>query len=187
MLNKKIEKILEKFENFDITSGYRMMMLIDRTKGGNEKNRSIRRVSKNREEFIANLEFFLDLKKPQERIYSCVNERDVSMAIRIFKQRQLDNDYADEESRISFYSDIKNRWLSCLMNPQAKKESYFLIDIDTKEKEEVYKIVYKLGQITRNYIKYETKNGWHIIAQPFNPEFLNEVDIKKDGLILLDY
>ncbi len=186
-MNKKIEKILGKFGGFDVSTGYRMMMLIDRTKRGNEKNRSIRKVSKNKEEFIKNLEFFLKLKKPHERIYSCVNERDVNKAIRIFKQNQLDADYQEEELRNNFYQDIKNRWISSLMQPQARKERWFLIDIDTKEKEEVDKIVYDLGQITRNYVKYETENGWHIICSPFNPSLLPNEDIKKDGLVLLDY
>ncbi len=186
-MENKIEKILNKFESFNITSGYRMMMLIDRTKGGNERNRSIRKISKNKEEFVKNLEFFLNLKKPQERIYSCVNERDINKAIKIFKQSQLDADYYDEESRNSFYLDIKNRWISSLMKPQARKRNSFLIDIDTKDKIEVDRIIYDLGKITKNYIKYETKNGWHIICSPFNPSLLKNVDVKKDSLLLLDY
>ena len=188
-MNNKIEKILDKFENFDITSGYRMLMLIDRNKCGTDRNqkRSIRRISKNKEEFIEILQDFLDIKKDGERIYSCVNERDINKAIRIFKQNQLDADYYDEENKNSFYLDIKNRWISSIMKPQSKKESWFLIDIDTKEKKEVYEVVSFLGKFTRNFIKYETKNGYHIICPPFNPQLLQEVDIKKDGMLLLDY
>lgn len=185
----KIENILNKFENFDITSGYRMIMLINRHKKGKDRNpnKSIRKISKNKEEFIKILQEFLDIKKEGERIYSCVNERDINKAIRIFKQHQLDADYFDNESKYSFYLDVKNRWVSALMRPQAKKESYFLLDIDIKNKNEVDDIVKRLRQITANFVKYQTENGYHIICPPFNPNLLSDVDIKKDGLLLLDY
>ncbi len=184
-----IEKILDKFENFDITSGYRMLMLIDRSKCGTDrnKNKSIRKISKNKEEFLEILQEFLDLKKDGERIYSCVNERDINKAIRIFKQNQLDADYYDEESRNSFYLDIKSRWISAIMRPQAKKESSFLLDIDTKDKIELEDIKKRLCKISSNYVRYETKNGYHFICPPFNPELLQGIDIKKDGMLLLDY
>lgn len=184
-----IEKILDKFENFDITSGYRMLMLIDRSKCGKDRNQKkcIRKISKNKEEFLKILQDFLEIKKEGERIYSCVNERDINKAIRIFKQNQLDADYYDEESRYSFYLDVKNRWISSIMRPQAKKTSYFLLDIDTKDKKEVDDIKTRLCKISSNFIKYETKNGYHIICSPFNPELLTGVDIKKDGMLLLDY
>ena len=185
----KIERILTKFENFDITSGYRMLMLIDRSKCelNSRQKKCIRRISKNKEEFIEMLRYLLNNKKEGERIYSCVNERDINKAIRNFKQNQLDADYYDEESKNSFYLDIKNRWISAMMKPQAKKTSYFLLDIDTKDKESVESIVKYVGEISRNYIKYETKNGYHIICPPFNPQLLQGVDIKKDGMLLLDY
>ena len=188
-MRNKVEKILEKFGGFDITSGYRMLMLIDRSKNGKDRNpkKSVRKISKNRKEFVEILQEFLDIKKEGERIYSCVNERDINKAIRIFKQNQLDADYYDEESRYSFYLDIKNRWISAIMRPQAKKESYFLLDIDTKDKKEVDEIKTRLCKISSNFIKYETKNGYHIICPPFNPELLTGVEIKKDGMLLLDY
>ena len=190
-MNEKIKKILNKFGKFDITNGYRMLMLIDRNKKGKDRNsnKSIRKISKNKEEFIEILKDFLNKKKENERIYSCVNERDINKAIRIFKQHQLEADYYDDESKYNFYLDIKNRWLSSLMRPQAKKENWFLIDIDTKSKFEVNYTVKRLRQITANFIKYETENGYHIICSPFNPNLLDgiDIDIKKDGLLLLDY
>ena len=185
----KTNKILEKFGNFNIIDGYRMLMLIDRNKCGKDRNnkKCIRRISKDREEFIEILQEFLDIKKEGERIYSCVNERDINKAIRIFKQNQLDADYYDEVSRNSFYLDIKNRWISTLMRPQAKKTSYFLLDIDTKDKTELDDVKKMLCKISSDYIRYETKNGYHFICPPFNPELLSGIDIKKDGMLLLDY
>lgn len=73
------------------------------------------------------------------------------------------------------------------MKPQSKKTSYFLLDIDTKDKKELNLIMESVGKISRNYIKYETKNGWHVVCPPFNPELLKGVDTKKDGMLLLYY
>ncbi len=192
-MNKETEKILSKFGNFDLTSGYRMIMLINREKNGKDRNesRSIRRVSKNSEEFIILLEEFLAQKKTKEfqnyRIYSCVNDRDINKAIRTFKKTQLDADYYDEENRNSFYTDIKNRWLSALMQPQSRKSHYFLLDIDTKDSDLIHKIELRLAVMTGNFFKYETKNGYHIVSNPFNTSLLPDVEIKKDGLLLLSY
>ena len=188
-MENKVKKILCKFENFDITSGYRMLMLIDRNKCGTDRNtkKCIRRISTNKEEFIEILSEFLEIKKDSERIYSCVNERDINKAIRIFKQHQLDAEYYDEVSKNSFYLDIKNRWISAIMKPQAKKTSYFLLDIDTKDKEEVADIKARLCKISANYIRYEIKNGYHFVCPPFDPSLMSDIDIKKDGMLLLNY
>ena len=187
----KIEKIFEKFGNFDITSGYRMLMLIQRGKEDGENQgkdkRILRKISRNEEEFLKILNEFLEIKKDNERIYSCVNERDIDKAIKIFKQKQLDADYYNIESKNSFYLDIKNRWIGSVMKPRAKKTSYFLLDIDTKDKKELDDIKKRLCKISSNYVRYETKNGYHFICPPFNPELLAGVEIKKDGLLLLDY
>lgn len=183
----KEKKIFEKFGNYDITSGYRLLILIDRDIQKRNRDASIKKISRNKEEFIEALEFLLKNKKEGERIYSCVNERDINKAIRIFKQNQLDADYYDDESKYSFYLDIKNRWISSMMKPQAKKTSYFLLDIDTKDKEELADIKNRLCKISANYVRYETKNGYHFICPPFNPELLAGVEIKKDGMLLLDY
>lgn len=188
-MENKIENILAKFENFDITSGYRMVMLIDRNNSGRDRNQKkcLRKISKNKEEFIEILSEFLEIKKDNERIYSCLNERDIHKAIRIFKQNQLDAEYYDEISKNSFYLDIKNRWISAMMKPQSTKTSYFLLDIDTKNKDEVDDVKKRLCKISANYIRYETKNGYHFVCPPFDPNLMSGIDIKKDGLLLLDY
>ena len=74
-----------------------------------------------------------------------------------------------------------------MMLPQSKKTSYFLLDIDTKDKEELEDIKKRVCKISANYVRYETKNGYHFICPPFNPALLDGIDIKKDGMLLLDY
>lgn len=187
---EQADKIIAEFFNY--TDGVRMLMLIHRSKEGgklgdrNKKN--VRKISNNRDEFR---EMLIELLKEKDkrsdvyRIYSCVNERNLDKAIRIFKQRQLDADYYDKDSKYKFYTDIKNSFLSALMSPQARNSTQFLLDID--DGLDIKTVKEKLTQITRNFITYKTKNGWHIISQPFNPTLLPNVPINKDGLLLLNY
>ena len=187
---KKADKIIEKFSSY--TSGVRMLMLIQRGKEGGKgetnNKKTVRRITTNSGEFRNSLIELLEIKEKKKgiyRIYSCVNSRNINKAIRIFKQRQLDADYFAEDQKYKFYTDIKNNWISAVMNPSTKETSLFILDID--EGQDVKEVKERLSQITRNYTSYETKNGHHIVSMPFNPELLKGVHILKDGLLLLDY
>jgi len=192
LLKQRIKEIMKRFEGF--TDGVRMIMLTQRNKEGGRSNKpdrgAIRKISRNREEFEKILNELLDIKErhPEKtlRIYSCVNKRDIEKGIREFKRRQLEADYYDKESRIRFYLDIKNRFLSSLMIPQSRAETKFLIDIDEDDDESQIKMkLRKLG--IKILLEYKTKNGKHIITEPFNPALLPKAEIKKDALLLLDY
>ena len=124
----------------DFRNGIMVLMLIHRKKeGGNDRaNKNIyKRISTNEEEFELMKNELIEIKNNNKdipyRLYATVNDRDINKAIRIFKQEMLDADYYDEESRNSFYIDIKNRWFSCLMKPQASAGKAFLIDVDRNE------------------------------------------------------
>ena len=185
----------------DFMSGYRFIMLTQRSKEGGKVNKPDRvakkRISSNKEEFLEIVKNFLEIKQQSDkplRIYSSVNSRDIEKAIREFKHRQLDADYYDEESRHKFYLDIKNRWISCLMNPSSRSETKFLIDVEDiiKESEnwDISIIRKHLEDIkVKVLLQYPTKSGIHIITEPFNPNLWNDDfgDIKKDSLLLLDY
>lgn len=188
-----IKQIQETFANF--MDGNRMIMLIHRGKEGGKNNRgdrvSKRKISKNKEEFIEIVKEFLELKAKSDnplRIYSAVNKRDMDKAIRVFKQRQLDADYYDKEGRQGFYLDIKNRWISCVMSPKCRAETSFIIDVDTDNPVDGEFVKEQLELLrVKILLEYETKNGMHIVTEPFNPNTLPEADINKDGLLLLDY
>ena len=84
--------------------------------------------------------------------------------------------------------------MSALMKPSSRVETNFLIDVDDIIQEaENYDISYieeHLEQIgVKVIMKYDTKNGVHIITEPFNPSKWNSEfgTIKKDALILLDF
>lgn len=190
-ITQKIEK-----QFGDFMDGYRLLMLTLRGKEGGKINKPDRvakkLITKDKQEFLRLLECLLEIKKPEERIYSSVNPRDIKKGIRLFKQRQLDADYYDEESKNSFYLDVKNRWISAIMSPKCKAESNFLIDIDNLvgDKVDILEIDKLLEEINvKVLLKYPTKNGWHVITKPFNPALWDNGfgDIKKDGLLLLNY
>jgi len=183
------------------SDGIRMIMLCQRNKDGRDTNKtnraSKRKISANGEEFFKILKEFREIKNNSDkplRIYSCVNKRDIKKAIRNFKQEQLDADYYDEDSRNKFYFDIRNRWISSLMKQNCRAETKFLIDIDHIIKEaknwDISYIEEHLEEIgVKVILKYPTKNGYHIITEPFNPTLWNCEfgEVKKDALLLLDY
>ena len=108
-----------------------------------------------------------------------------------FKREQLEADFYDETNRNNFYFDIRNRWISSLMQQNARVETLFLIDIDNIIGNKNISYIEKhLSTIEAEIIcKYETKNGIHLITKPFNPNLFNNEfgEIKKDALLLLDF
>jgi len=173
--------------------GLRLVMLTVRGKDGGLKTRPDRvakkKLSENPEDFDKIVAEFETIRTPQERIYSSVNCRDIKKAQREFKERQLEADYFDEESRNRFYLDIKNRWVSCVMKPSCRAETYFLFDADDLTRWTVGEAIDKIEEVTDVIWHYKTKNGYHIITKPFNPNDLKENfgEIKKDALILVSY
>jgi hypothetical protein len=177
--------------------GIRLLMLTLRSKEGGKNNKPDRvahkKLSNSIEEFNKIFNEFVEIAgKSTEplRIYTSVNKRDINKGIRNFKKLQLEADYWDIESKNSFYLDIKNRWISCIMQPNTREETNFLIDIDGNI-DEYMRTKLNLLQLGIDIIfEYPTKNGFHIITKPFNPSLLTTTDnehIKKDGLILAYY
>lgn len=190
----------EQIERF--SDGVRMIMLCQRNKEGRTTNKtdkaSKRRISKNKEDFFRILNEFRETKKNSKdilRIYSCVNRRDIRKAIRNFKTEQLEADYYAEDHRNDFYFDIGNRWISCLMQQNARAETLFLIDTDFSTEmldtgEYCNSVLKHLQEINVEVVtSYPTKNGYHFVTKPFNPNLFDSKfgEIKKDALLLLEY
>lgn len=182
--------------------GVRMIMLTHRSKEGGKMNQpdrvAVRRISKNQDEFMEIFNEFTKMKDSDPRplrIYSSVNPRNVEKAIMHFKHKQLDADYYDEESRHGFYYDIKNRWISALMQRSCKAGSQFLIDIDEEDNlEEAMSLLKKItlekgfgSCFEEGIYTYPTKHGFHIVTPPFNPQWMQGYKINPDGLLLLDW
>ena len=190
-LEKEANKICLQFSEF--TDGVRLVQLILRSADGGIGNgtKVKKYISTNKVEFydcVLECLMYKYLSNKNYRIYSTVNARDVSKAIRQFKQSQLDNDYNGDEIRNSFYNDVRNRWISALMKPSSKVTSYFIMDVDTND---AGAIRGRLDEINAEILTdYKTKNGWHIVTKPFNPELVSgikDVTVAKDALILLKF
>lgn len=185
------KEIIEQFSD-----GIRMLMLCQRNKEGRETNKtdraSVRKISTNKEEFLKIFAEFQEIKNKSDqplRIYSSVNRRDINKAIMNFKREQLEADFYDEVNRNNFYYDIKNRWISCLMQQNARAETLFLIDIDGAWDDISFVKEHLLEIKVEVVCMYKTKNGLHVITKPFNPNLFNNEfgEIKKDALLLLDF
>lgn len=180
----------------DFTDGCRVLFLIQRTSDGGHSNNSKLRsyISKNSEEWVYTLAKLLQEKAdyPQMslRIYQSLNTRNVEKGIMHFKHTMLDADYYNKEQKQWFYLDVRNRIVSALMKPACADSSLFLYDIDTKDEYLVLDFKTLLSSQTKIIHEYETKNGYHIITYPFDPNLFIcplYVDLKKDALMLLDY
>lgn len=176
-----------------LKEGYRLIMLTQRAKEGGKVNKPDRvarhrKLSKSPEEFdaiIAEFSAILHSVEDPLRIYSSVNARNIEKGIREFKMRQLEADYYDPETRLGFYIDLKNRWISCVMQPSSRSETRFLIDCDTKE--EAFQAKEALSEKGLfPLFEYPTKQGTHLITMPFNPTNF-PVEVKKDGLLLIEW
>lgn len=192
-LEKQTKNIMSDFKYF--IDGYRVLLLLQRHKEGGETNNTKLRkiVTRNNQEYKQALKTLLKEKNECDlplRIYASLNERDFNKAMRQFKFEQLEADYYDEVQKHNFYLDIKNRFIGCLMQPQQKKTSLFLFDVDNEEGRDVMGeslLVIPSEEIVQTY---PTKNGWHIITKPFNYTKLilpKGCEFKKDGLLLLSW
>lgn len=194
---REAEAIAKRISEYDLdfTSGVRGILLLHRKKDGFDgayPQRDCRkRVVDSYDDYVNCLCEYLDIMHKSEhelRIYASCNPRDMAKAVRTFKQNQLDNDYADEDTHRGFYRDIHNRFFSALMTPTSKADNKFIIDVDdVSVMDAVDKLCAELDLTV--YTKYATKNGWHLVVAPFNPSLwsLEGTNIKKDPLILIKY
>lgn len=182
----------------DFTEGCRVLYLIQRASDGGHTNNSKLRsyITKNNDEWIEGLAKLLQEKEQYAelplRIYQSLNARNIEKGIRQFKQMQLDADYQDPDQRQWFYLDARNRIVSAIMRPNCADTSLFLIDVDTKDAQVFFSVKEYLSAINPQLFitSYETKNGYHIITNPFNPALLvlpENCELKKDALMLLSY
>ncbi len=181
MLIDDLSKLPDSFK-----SGYRGIVLLHRNKDGNTGNaqrKSVKKISGSVTEWYAIIEQFRHMQQTSHigyRIYASVNERNMHKAIHEFKRRQLEFDYSNSYELDEFYRNIDNRFFSCIMQPTCRSESYFLIDCDSDDEYKNAKRILKKELIV---FEYPTKNGMHIITYPFNPNYYEGIDIKKDDLL----
>jgi hypothetical protein len=158
------QTLIEHPESF--TDGTRVLMLKSRHKDGIAEERAILRVSHGVDRFRRQMNYLLEIMRPSERIYASAGQRDLKKAIRLFKERQLEADYAGEPEE--FYRHIDARWASCLMAPAAQLEKFWVFDCDTPEDSMSVRNEYFADGAKVEPYCYRSKNGEHIVVAPFN-------------------
>lgn len=194
-LKEKAKSISKDFNDF--TNGTRVLLLLQRTKDGGHNKEEERAfetfTTTNNEEFEKRLFQLLLIKAtvPQEtRIYLSVNPRKKEKVIRYIEQSLLDAHYSDQTQREYIYNKLLKKQRHFLMQQSCRDGNLFIIDIDNEEgKDNVGEAIKRIDELGIEEVKrYKTKNGWHFVTKPFNPNDWKCVgEIKKDGLILLNY
>lgn len=173
--------------------GINVLMLIDR--GVANSNKGSKRwinkiIASNNEEWDRAAERLIELQiylnNPDIRLYASINSRSMTKAIKTFQHKQLD---LSSDNEINFYRRINDSFCSCLMQPDCRTSSLFLLDCDAKEATELNAFTITNRDITMHCM-YPTPNGWHAIMDPFNPILLegyNTIELKKDALMLIDW
>ena len=185
MLIDNLEKVPEMFQD-----GIRGIFLLLKKKDGgtgNTKRKSLKMISNNKDEWKEIIIYFMNLKLncpfyKNHRIYASINSRNIEKAIHLFKVRSVDIDFGSISERDLFYTDIENRFFSCLMSPDCRKQSNFLIDCDSIDEYNDAKLLIPEDLVL---FDYETKNGRHIITKSFNPQQYKDITIDKDNLIYI--
>jgi hypothetical protein len=192
-VEKKAENLCSQF--YDFTDGARMILLLQRKKdgGSNDEDRRVFEsyITYSREEFkikLKNLLWLKTMSKLPLRVYLSVNSRDMKKVVRYIKTSLLEADYADEVTRENTHKKLLRNPRHFFMQQTCKASSYFILDIDDGEDDEMGKALERMSELkVVEILRYRTKNGWHIVTEPFNPNTWDVGEIKKDGLLLLDY
>lgn len=172
-------------------TGYRIIMLVNRDKESRKSTtdrKNIRYITENTDKFNYYLHLLRTVKEKNERIYVSVNSRNMASAIRLFKKRQLDNDYMSDDQRFAFYCDIGNRFISCLQSPEARLSRNFLIDLDSQDMKPYIDVSTTLERITKILYARETPNGFHFITEPFDSSKFHhpKATLLKDGMLFIE-
>jgi hypothetical protein len=138
-----------------------------------------------------------ELTKHKMYMYVSVNARSTVKGYVNFK-----NTITEYESQALFGKEdfkdpltrIDKLWYSCMMKPNARATKYFLLDIDTKDRDIIEDAIatvsdYTIKDVgTELKLVQETRNGYHVITTPFDVRILEgfeEIEVKKDGLLYL--
>ena len=91
---------------------------------------------------------------------------------------------------------VDKLWHSELQNKRNKNKSLFLFDLDSEDYDVFLHFSAELSRQTDIVVDSKTKNGWHIVCEPFNPNLFQHgsfvdgegtVELKKDALLFVDY
>jgi len=158
-------RLIEHPERYKV--GTRVLFLKSRHKDGISDERHLTRVTHSVVAFDAALGELAALSADGERIYGSAGARDLSKAVRLFKERQLAADYDADPG--AFYRNLEDRWASALMAPTSQLDKLWLFDCDAPDEAAVVTAdLARIGIRGEALYQYASKSGTHIIAEPFD-------------------
>jgi len=191
----RAENIIETFGSF--SDGSRMLMLMQREKDGgshHEERRNLcTRFTFNEDQFKRAVEelLFLMALYPNSRLYMNLNTRSLPKVIRQVERELLDLHYSgDAEIVRNTHEKLIRSPRHFFMQPNVRDESLFLIDVDDEPGKDIMgEVLTHIAELKiEEVMRYKTKNGWHVVVKPFNPNlWKHRSEIKKDPLLLLAY
>lgn len=176
-----------------LKEGIHVLMLIDM--GVSSSNKGSKRwinkiITSNAQQWDKASEKLIQLQNhlndPDVRLYASINSRNMQKAINTFQHKQLD---VQEDNKVNFYRRINDSFCSCLLQPENRRTSLFLLDCYASTAAEINSFTIKNRDIPMSYM-YHTPNGFHAIMHPFNPILLegyNTIELKKDALMLINW
>lgn len=125
-----------------------------------------------------------------ERIYASVDERNFRAAQRVFNEMLVDANFSDNAAHsLSFYRHINARWNSALGQKSSALSRLYLFDLDGTLEDITRDKYYILKVCPDNAYAYQTKNGLHIISEPFDPrklpQFVEERNMRHTNALML--
>ena len=161
-------------EQKDYSDALDVYMALSRTKDG-QKAQCFRVVAKNPGRDLQILEYRARIAGGKWRIHKTVNKRDTEKARKWLLKKLID--YPEGRGFVD------SLWRTALLQPECVHgEKKFLLDVDTKNKEEL--------DVVRGYIgdhlieEIETENGYHFITKPHDTRMVCElkyVELIRDG------
>ena len=176
--------------------GTRVFLLLQRGKEGGHQNsehkrRALRLVTHTPDSAKRALRMMLTLQAtthPDHRVYMSVNPRSIKNAEHVFKRDMLEVDFESGENKQYFFERLEDRWISAMMKAKPPKWTMrFIIDVDQKDDAEALSVCHERG--IHIFTKYPTKQGWHLITEPFNIDWMPESagSVHRDGLLLVSW
>lgn len=185
-------------------TGARLLQRTARNKDKAARRPDKIRVSYSEAEYDKTLQEMLDDMRAGERIYASVDERDVLSARRKFNSDlSFANFSGSEEHCLAFYKNLNARWNASLGAKASAKTKLFLFDVDSDDptvRDNILDLIGRLGAVAHDYVttyasysfkdgakykdvvvhrdldvySYKTKNGFHVVSNPFNPNHLED-------------
>jgi len=200
-------KLMETYCDFSDKNSVYILLGIARKKNNpltNSEEIVYREVVKKQEDIFRKYNKIKSLIKGQPDynfyIYITVNPRSIVKAYFRLKKQMLcwEREAFGNIDISNHLKKIDGRWISCLMKEECKNgRTKFLFDFDCKDNIKTMKFKELLEKHTTIIWFKETRNGYHIVTEPFNykllleekdyKQFENIVELKKDSLLFVEY